>query len=204
MDEASRTFGSDRDSARRWTGRIFMAVILGEAIWRLIVSVMDNVVVPWLGEVMGQSSGLPTSFTQRPYDYPDLFVSILEFCIAGIVAISLNWYFQRPGKPMRVQAIQTTTAPVTVQAMQTATAPVTVPAPAPPARVAAIPTPAPPVTPPPAPVRAPVAQVTAPVAPPAAAKPAPTTQPAPKPAKPQPPKEVYYNIVGDPVPDDKD
>ena len=31
---------------------------------------MNNLVVPWLGDVMVQASGLPTSFTQRPYDYP--------------------------------------------------------------------------------------------------------------------------------------
>ena len=45
---------------------------------------------------MGQSSGLPTSFTQRPYNYPELFVSILEVGIAGLVAAILNYFFQRP------------------------------------------------------------------------------------------------------------
>ena len=226
MDEAGKSFWSDRADARKWIGRIVMAVILGEAIWHLIVSVMDYVVVPWLGDVMGQSSGLPTSFTQRPYDYPDLFVSVLEFCIAGIVAVSINWFFQRPGKPVRVQA--RTTSAVVPQA--------TVPAPAAP-QPAVTPQPVapkPPIAPPPAPVAVPVAQVTAaapaapkpavaaapipptpPIAPrptpapppvPAAAKPAPTPPPQPQPPKPQPAKkkEVYYNIVGEPVSDDDD
>ncbi len=52
-----------------------------------------------------QSSGLPTSFRQRPYNYPDLFVSIFEFCIAGLVAAVLNYFFQRPG-PQRVRQVR--------------------------------------------------------------------------------------------------
>lgn len=198
MDEAGKTFGSDRADARKWTGRMLMAVIMGLAIWNLIVSVMDYVVVPWLGDVMGQSSGLPTSFTQRPYDYPDLLVSVLEFCIAGIVAISINWFFQRPGKPVRVKVVKTSS--VARQATVVPAAPV----PPQPAVAAAIPTPTPPVAPPPAPAPAPMAQVAAPVPAPAAAKPAPSPSPKPQPAKPQPPKEVYYNIVGEPLPPDED
>ncbi len=95
MDQTVKTITSEGADARKWIGRIIMAVILGEAIWSLIVSIMNNLVVPWLGDMMGQASGLPTSFTQRPYDYPDLFVSVLEFCIAGIVAVMLNYFLQR-------------------------------------------------------------------------------------------------------------
>jgi hypothetical protein len=86
MDQTVKTFTSEGADARKWIGRIIMAVILGEAIWSLIVSVMNNLVVPWLGDVMGQSSGLPSSFTQRPYDYPDLFISVLEVCVANSIA----------------------------------------------------------------------------------------------------------------------
>src|SRR6266404_8918737 len=96
MDQTVKTFTSEGADARKWIGRIIMAVILGEAIWSLIVSIMNNLVVPWLGDVMGQASGLPTSFTQRPYNYPELFVSVFEFCIAGLVAAVLNYFFQRP------------------------------------------------------------------------------------------------------------
>src|SRR4029077_20606311 len=94
MDTTGKTFPYEQ--LRKWIGRILMAVILGEAIWNLIVSIMNNLVVPWMGDLFGQSSGLPTSFTQRPYNYPDLFVSILEFCIAGLVAAIINYFFQRP------------------------------------------------------------------------------------------------------------
>src|SRR5712691_7016712 len=105
MDQLAKTFTPEGTDTRNWIGRLIVAVILGEAIWGLIVSIMNNLVVPWLGDVMGQSSGLPTSFTQRPYNYPDLFVSVIEFCIAGLVTAILNYFFQRPGaervKPVR-------------------------------------------------------------------------------------------------------
>jgi large-conductance mechanosensitive channel len=95
MDDSVKTSTPDRSGPGNWVGRIIVAVILGEAIWNLIVSVMNNLVVPWLGDVMGQSSGLPTSFTQRPYNYPDLFVAVVEFCIAGLVAAILNYFLHR-------------------------------------------------------------------------------------------------------------
>ena len=228
MSTTGSTFWSERAEARKWVGRIVMAVIFGEAIWHLIASVMDYVFVPWLGDVMGQSSGLPTSFTQRPYNYPDLFVSVLEFCIAAIVAISINWYFQRPGKPVRVQVKTATavvpqavaTAPLVAAPQPTIVAPAepaftpVVPeyrpvAAAPPvvapARVAAPPPPKPAVVAAPPPLPALKPQV-APAPPaPAVAKSIPAPVAAPQPPKPQPAKkkEVYYNIVGDPVSDDE-
>ena len=248
MDPTGKTFTSE--DPRKWIGRIIMAVILGEAIWNLIVSVMNNLVVPWLGDLFGQSSGLPTSFTQRPYNYPDLFVSILEFCIAALVAAIINYFFQRP-RAVRVKTVKsaapiapveslrvvplseaptpqpeaamtpaTTTEPTLTQpaltqpaltqpALTQATMPVAPPVPvakpasiipAPPVIVAP-PAPAPPVAP--APIAKPLAVApAAPSVPISAAKPQPPPPPKAKPAKPTKTKEIYYNIVGEPMPSD--
>ena len=46
MEQAVKAFAPDRAEAPRWIGRIVMAVLLGEAIWGLIVSVMSNLIVP--------------------------------------------------------------------------------------------------------------------------------------------------------------
>src|SRR5579862_2576221 len=119
MDQAGKAFTSETAGAGRWMGRVVIAVILGEAVWSLIVSVMNNLVVPWVGDMMGQSSGLPTSFRQRPYNYPDLFVSIFELCIAGLVAAVLNYFFQRPGT-QRARQVRSSSA---VDAPQIATRP---------------------------------------------------------------------------------
>jgi hypothetical protein len=174
---------SDRADLRRFTGRMLMAVILGLAIWNLIVAVMDYAVVPWLGDLVGPGSTLPVSFTQRPYDYPDLFIALVELCVAGIVAISITWYFQRPGKPVRVKVVKRNSV-----IPQATVAPV-----------------APEVTPaqPPAPAPKPAAQPAAVAPPPTASKPAPPPQQAPPKSQPKP-KEVQYNIVGEPLPPDED
>jgi large-conductance mechanosensitive channel len=252
MDQPGRTFtpeGPDtpktetlKTGTHNWIGQIIVAVILGEAIWNLIVSVMNNLVVPWLGDVMGQSSGLPTSFTQRPYNYPDLFVSAVELCIAGIIAAILNHFF-RQRKPERAKrgAGSVPTAPVeTARVVPHAMAPaaltrpaMTYPAPTDPAMNETAPLVSPPV-PAPKPVIAPAPVAVAPAGPapvgaqasvtksvavtpqgaPVAnseSKPLPSTptagppQPPPKPpSKPTKPKEVYYNIVGEPMPSDED
>ena len=226
MDQPVKPFTSDGSDTRRWMGRLIIAVILGEAIWGLIVSVMNNLVVPWLGDVMGQSSGLPTSFTQRPYNYPELFVSVFEFCIAGLVAAVLNYFFQRPGKGgVRTKTVTNSVAPAPAGPIRV------VPQVVPPS--AATPAPSPlesltPVAP-----QEPVAKIhpvfqaapdvpTAPMVPEPAASPAaavvpqapvvsnPVTAkplpipPKPEPAKPKKPKNVYYNIVGEPMPSDDD
>jgi large-conductance mechanosensitive channel len=237
MDQPAKPFPSEGADGRRWIGRLIIAVILGEALWGLIVSVMNNVIVPWVGDVMGPSSGLPTSFTQRPYNYPELFVSVFEFCIAGLVAAVINYFFQRPAA-RRVKTVKSvpTSPPGPIRVISQAT-PSSAPTETAPPQFgitpAASPVSAPaqdvrmyPVIPsilvpagsaePAAPVAeaAPVAAVPeakpatiAPVVPavpkPVASKPAP---PAPKaePAKPKKPKNVYYNIVGEPMPSDDD
>jgi len=219
MDQTEKTFTSEGSDARKWIGRIIIAVILGEAIWSLIVSVMNNLVVPWLGDVMGQSSGLPASFTQRPYNYPDLFVSILEVCIAGTMAVILNHFFerQRAGrvKPVkspvpiaRVEPARVVPQAVTAVANTQGTSPVPPPAPRTKPDPATSPAPVPvtPAGPPPfvsitRPVT--VAAPAPPIANSVAAKPLPVA-PKAEPPKLKKPKEAYYNIVGEPVPSDED
>jgi large-conductance mechanosensitive channel len=264
MDQSVKTLPSDGGDGRGWIGRIIIAVILGEAIWALIVSVMNNVVVPWLGDVMGQSGGLPTSFTQRPYNYPDLFVSIFEFCIACLVAAILNYFFQRP-RTVRVRSAKSAVPAAPARAMGVIPQSVATPPPtsapinqAAPVRSALLqpdfprtseakpnvpqlrvsqpsvaqvnPAPAPSPVPPSAPVMkpqpvipstpagaAPASPTPAPAArpvvaatpPPAASANAAVQEPLPakpkaEPAKPKKPKQVYYNIVGEPMPSDED
>jgi large-conductance mechanosensitive channel len=223
MDQTGQAFTLQGPGGRKWVGRIIVAVILGEAIWNLIVSIMNNVIVPWLGDFFGQSSGLPTSFTQRPYNYPDLFVSVVEFCIAGLVAAIFNYFLERRGRgnvrTMKVPVLQKT------EDVQVVSQPVPAPAtqvisqmsPAVPVGRPSPISPTPPVVFPAAsPLPAPASQVNPvppakPVEVPAAAprvmsSGAKAASAAPKAEQPKPkkPKEVYYNIVGEPMPPDED
>jgi hypothetical protein len=244
MEQPAGAFPSDR----RLISRLIIAVILGEAIWALIVSVMNNLVVPWLGDVMGQSSGLPTSFVQRPYNYPELFVSILEVCIVGLVAAILNYFVQRPqvqrvksvkssapagpvrmfpepvkmpapseasvAQPFPLPAVQHPVfrdAPLQNQSRLVQDAAPVAPAPEIKAEAVVLPGSIAPASAQPVPIEQPALEMkpaaVSPFVPPAAAAPpAKPAAPAPKTvaAKPKKPKEVYYNIVGEPMPSDDD
>jgi len=191
-------------TASRWVPRVLIAVLLAEGIWGLIVSLTHNLIVPFLAQQMGGDPQSPLYLGKGVYDFPALFVSILELCFAGIVAVALNVWVNRGPKALRVKVVKVrrvavpaptsgplsiTQAPPPAAARAVPPTPAAPPVPAP-APVASQPAPAPVV--PPTPQPAPVA-----VAPPPA-QPKPATAPA-KPAKPQKPREVYYNIVGEPI-----
>jgi hypothetical protein len=195
----------------KWVGRIIIGVLVGEAIWNLIVSAMNNIVVPWLGDAMGQSSGLPTSFTQRPYNYPDFFVSAWESCIAAMAAAVLNYFFQRrapaprslktpgqttPGKPpLRVYQNAASLSVVETASSTSEPTPIATTAPVP---TVAMPSPI--VVPELTGMPIPVAEELPPVAA------LPIAKPVPKADSPNPKKrgKIYYNLVGEPLPSDED
>jgi hypothetical protein len=227
MDQIAKTITSEETSVARWIGRVIIAVILGEAIWNLIVSVINYVVVPWLGDLLGRSWNLPPSFTQRPYNYLDLSVSVLEFGVAAIVAVVLNYFFERRKaqkvKPLKSSSVQGSPrsapevakfAPQAVavgakaQISPTVISPVDPPAPTVKQDPVVPPSVVPEIAVTPAPLAAPPPVASSP---PAASSPAVVSTPA-KPVapasidktKPKKPKAVYYNIVGEPMPSDED
>jgi hypothetical protein len=186
----------------RWIGRVVIAVILAEAIWGFIASLTSNLVLPLLARTMGGDVQSPLYLGKGDINVPALFVSVLELCFAGIVAVILNSVVQRKPKMIRVKSIRA--SPVPAQPVVS---------PPPPQRtVAAVQAvaPEPPPSPPVVTYSAPEAP--APATPPeqswsppeprpqpkAAAPPLPPKPPA-KPAKPKAPKEIYYNIVGEPI-----
>ncbi len=187
-------------SGSRWIARVMMAVILAEGIWGLLVSLTQNLIVPFLARQMGADPQSPLSLGKGNYDFPALFVSVLEFCLAGIVAVILNAWANKGVTPPKIKTV--TVRKVVAPAPSTnlsinpgpvktaAVSPIaTPPVSATPAAATAVPAPAPVL-------QATVAAQPSPAVP-AQAKIAPT--PPPKPAKPKAPKEVYYNIVGEPI-----
>ena len=218
--ERSTAGGTD---VRKWTVRIIIGVLLGEAVWNVIISFMNNVFVPWVGDMTGQSSGLPTSFSQRPYDYPDFLVSVVESCIAALIAAILNYRFERhrPGRlTSATSSIPTkpaepplrTTQTLTAEPATQATSP-TLPA-APeatePKQVAPDSTPPDTVAPPalvvglePAARSQEVAPQGSPVAT-SLTENLPPQVPKAKSPNPKKRKEIYYNSVGEPLPFDED
>jgi hypothetical protein len=175
----------------RLVGQLVAAVILAEGIWGLLASLISNLLLPLLARVMNADPQSPTYLGKGEVSVPALFNSFLALCLAGIVFVLLyGWSLRKPvpvrGKMMRMpkKVSQPTAGPLSIIA---------------PPKPVAVPTQTV-ITPPPAPQ---ISQA------PVSVSPVPTTQqskptspsvvaPA-KPAKPQPPKEVYYNIVGEPI-----
>ncbi|HKS73518.1 MAG TPA: hypothetical protein VJQ82_10010 [Terriglobales bacterium] len=204
MEEASPSL-SVADS-KKWILRIALALILGQAIWGLVVALTSHLLMPLIARLMGGDPNSPLYLGKGDIDVPALFVAVVEFCLAGIVAVIMNSWVQKPARVVvrkvanagSLSLNQPPVAPAKPTAAPLPSKPAPVPVsqasiPTAPVAAASIPT-------------APVPAVTTPPAPPVAAapeaKPAPPAAkptPPPKPQKPKPPKEVYYNIVGDPI-----
>jgi hypothetical protein len=176
MNEALKVSEAPIDPGK-WVGRVVVAVIVGEGIWGLLVSITNNLAVPALTRIMGTDPQSPLYLGKGDFNFAALFTSVLQLCFAGIVAVLLYTWAREPRR-IRTRVV----TPVAQQ---------------PGASVLPVRTdfPAIPVAETPVPPSEPVKPVQA--APPHA-------QPAPQPSRPKKPKEVYYNIVGEPIePDDE-
>jgi len=182
-------------SPGKWIAKIVLAVILGEAIWGLLVSLTNGLIVPGLAQIMGGDSQSPLYLGKGDFNLPSIFVSILELGLAGIVAVVLYQWSQSGPARVRVRTVKMKT--VAAKTSVPSIAPTSVMPPAASAARASALSPQPlPVQPAPVapPVPAAVPQPKPPVPQPAAAKP----------EKPKKPHEVYYNIVGEPINPTKD
>jgi hypothetical protein len=201
MDENPRTFSPESSPADvgKWIGRVLIAVILGEGLWGLIVSLTNNLILPLLARVMVADAQSPLYLGKGDINAPALFASVLELCFAAIVAVILNSWVRRKTRPTRSQSVRVSPIPAQPAFVQRPSVePVQAAASAPPAKApvpASLPAAAPPASSgqfwsPPEP-----SQPKAAAPPP----PSPLAKPPAKPAKPKPAKEVYYNIVGEPI-----
>jgi hypothetical protein len=224
MDETPRTPSSESSGldAGAWIGRVVIAVILAEAIWGFIVSVTNGLVLPLLARTMGGDVQSPLYLGKGDINVPALFTAVLELCFAGIAAVVLNSFLQRKSRvPRKLVRVTSTPAQPSIP-VQSPAPPPSVPVAAPVQAAVSVPPPVTPAVSAPAPVMIPAAppQVTAsatasspttarapdsgqswspPTPSPQAKTAAPPPLVKPKPAKPKPPKEIYYNIVGEPI-----
>jgi len=83
------------ENAGRWIGRVIVAVLVAEGIWGLLTSLTRNVIVPALARTMGGDAQSPLYLGKGDFNFPALFISILELCLAGIVAVALNYWLGR-------------------------------------------------------------------------------------------------------------
>jgi len=180
--------------AGRWLALIVAAVILAEGIWTILVSVTHSLLLPLVARITGGDSQSALYLGKGDVNVPDLFGSVLQLCLAGILFLIIKFWASR-GARVKAPRLVKTSKPVS----QISIAPPPVPSTAQAAAASAIPASQPqpqPAAPPEAVQRA-VQPKSAPA--PEPAPPSVQPQPAPKPAKPKKPQEVYYNIVGEPI-----
>jgi hypothetical protein len=191
MDENRTSAPEPTLNPGKWIGQLVAAVILAEGIWGFLVSLTSNLFVPLLAKGMEIDPQSPLYLGKGEAHVPALFNSFLALCLSAIVFVLLHEWSRRKPAPVRMKVVR-----VTRKVSQPAAGPLSIMAP--PEPVAAPTQTA--VTPPPAPQisQAPVSTPAVPAPPQSKPMPRPAVAPA-KPAKPKPPKEVYYNIVGEPI-----
>jgi hypothetical protein len=175
----------------KWVGQLVAAVILAEGIWGLLSSLTSNLLVPLLARVMNGDPGSPTYLGKGEVNVPALFNSFLALCLTGIVSLLLyGWSLRKPA-PGRARIVR-----VPEKAAQPTAGTLSIIAPP---KAVAVPTQAV-VNPSPTSQISQAAVSSPPVPRPQHSKPTPPpVADATNAAKPQPPKELYYNIVGEPI-----
>lgn len=172
---------SPQDS-RVWLGRILIGFVLGQAIWGFLASITNNLALPALARFMGGDAQSPLYLGNGDFKVAALFASFLELCFAGIVAVFLDSWSRKT---------------VRVRSKSLRPAPVLAPPPSP------VPFVAPPADLPKSEAANTTRQVNSSVSIAQPPKPSPQATEPPR-QKPKRPKQVYYNIVGEPLePDDE-
>jgi len=189
MENQASSSASTPNSGK-WIGQLVAAVILAEGIWGFLGSLTRNLLVPLLARGMDGDPQSPLYLGKGEVNVPALFDSVLALCLAGIVFVLLHEWSRRKPAPVRAKMVRVTNkisqpaGPLSITAL---------PEPVAASNQAAVTTPSAgqisqaPVSVPPVPAP----QQSKPMPPPVVA--------SAKPAKPQPAKEVYYNIVGEPI-----
>jgi hypothetical protein len=190
MDQKQASDPTLTTNPAKLVGQLAAAVILADGVWGLLSSLTSNLLVPLLARVMNGDPGSPTYLGKGEVNVPALFNSFLALCLAGIVFLLLYGWSQRKPAPARAKMMR-----VPKEDSQPAPGPLSIIAPpnavVVPAQVA--------VNPPPT-LQISQAPVIPPVPTPQQLKPTPAPVAGPaKPVKPQHPKEVYYNLVGEPI-----
>lgn len=104
MDETPKAFLEELRSSilKKRVGQIALAVVLAEAVWRLVNSVTWYLIIPLIGKSLRghTESVLFESATTRPLPWENLFGSIMEFVLTVIVVFYLNrWVHRKPVPP---------------------------------------------------------------------------------------------------------
>jgi large-conductance mechanosensitive channel len=102
MDDTPKAFLEELRSSilKKRVGQIALAVVLAEAVWRLVNSLTWYLMIPLIGRLFQghTESVLFESATTHPIPWENLFGSLMEFLLTLIVVFYLNrWIHRKPG-----------------------------------------------------------------------------------------------------------
>jgi hypothetical protein len=201
-ENANSSVPSPNLALGKWLGLVVAAVVLAEGIWSILASLTKSLLLPLMARAIGGDAQSPLG--KGDFNIPDLFVAVVELCLAGIVFLSIKIWatrgtlatprVRRAVAPSRV--VSEPTPQIVPRAAATEPTQPIVP------RVV---TPEPQTSPAPVLPGPPPAIAPAPIPPPPKPPAPPSPPPAPaKAKKPEKPKQVYYNIVGEPITPEED
>ena len=103
MDDTPRAFLEEFRASilKKRVGQIALAVVLAEAVWRLVNAFTWFLIMPILSRFVGETgSVLARQSSGRPISWENLFGSILEFLLTVIVVFYANrWIHIKPHSP---------------------------------------------------------------------------------------------------------
>src|SRR5215475_4988942 len=91
----------------QWIAKVIVAVIVAEAIWSFVVSLTNGLILPALARVMSGDPQSPLYLGKGDFNVPAIFSSILELCLAGIVAVLLNQWSRSTPVRVRMKTVKT-------------------------------------------------------------------------------------------------
>ncbi|MFZ3343144.1 MAG: MscL family protein [Terriglobales bacterium] len=103
MDDTPKAFVEELRSSllKKRVGQIALAVVLAQAVWRLVSALTWYLIVPLIGKWLNGNteSVLFSSGSGRPLPWENLFGSLLEFVLLVTVVFYLNRWVQRKPSP---------------------------------------------------------------------------------------------------------
>jgi large-conductance mechanosensitive channel len=118
MDDSPKAFLEELRSSilKKRVGQIVLAVVLAEAVWRLINALTWYLIIPIIGRVLeGHTESVLFEGTRHPFPFEALSASFLEFMLTVIVVFYLNrWiHAKSPQGPIEALMDEGSSAPDT-------------------------------------------------------------------------------------------
>jgi large-conductance mechanosensitive channel len=109
VDDTPKAFLEELRSSllRRRVGQIALAVVLAEAVWRLVSALTWYLIIPLIGKALrgNTESVLFSGATTRPIPWESLVGSLLEFGLVVILVFYLNRWVQRKPTPTKTDDV---------------------------------------------------------------------------------------------------